>query len=169
MKKLILVTGTAALALLVVVAAAFAAAGGGAKVKPKPIAFVGTYAGTAVTKTTDTTVAITANGTGKGTLIGAGKITGVGTGDTSQQPCVPFIGTGKMVGTGSNGVIIFKVVPGSSGCGDQQGQSFVVSGKATILKATGKLLKRKGTLKMTGTFDRSTGAFTVKFRGSLVK
>jgi hypothetical protein len=152
---------------MLMVAVAGAVAASATAPKPKPIAFVGTYAGTAVTQTNGNTVAITANGTGTGTMIGAGKITGTGTGDTSQQPCVPFIGTGKM--TGAGGMVIFKVIPGSVGCGDQQGENFTVSGKATILKATGKLLKRKGTLKLTGTYDRSSGAFTAKFRGSLVK
>jgi len=36
-----------------------------------------------------------------------------------------------------------------------------------VLKGTGKLARAKGTLKMTGTFDRSSGAFTAKFTGSL--
>jgi len=162
-KRLILPAAVAGTALTVAVAGALAAT----PAKAKPVAFVGTYSGTAVTNANGTTVAITANGTGTGTMIGAGKITGTGTGDTSQQPCVPFTGVGKMSGAG--GTIIFKVVPGSSGCGDQDGVNFTISGKATVLKATGKLLKRKGTLRLTGTYDRSSGAFTAKFRGSLVK
>ena len=164
MKRLLLSTGAAAVALAIVVAGALAA---GTVVKPKPIAFVGTYSGTATTQANDNLVTINANGTGTGTLIGAGTVTGVGTGNTSVQPCVPFTGTGKLSGPG--GVIIFKVLPGSSGCGDEQGENFTVTAKATILKATGKLLKRKGSLKITGTFDRSSGAFTAKFRGTLVK
>ena len=32
---------------------------------------------------------IAANGTGKGTLIGAGKLVGTGKADTAVQPCVP--------------------------------------------------------------------------------
>src|SRR5581483_9252905 len=164
-KKLILSTGAAAVLLAAVVASALAA--GTTVPKPKPIAFVGSYSGTAVTNATDNVVSIKANGTGTGTLLGAGKIVGVGSGDSSVQPCVPFTGTGNMTGPG--GSIIFKVLPGSSGCGDEQGQLFTVSAKAVILKATGKLLKRKGTLRITGTFDRSSGAFSAKFRGTLVK
>ena len=95
----------------------------------------------------------------------AGKVTGKGTGDSSVQPCVPFTGTGLI--TGAKGTMTFKVKPGSSGCGDEAGQLFSVTGKATVLKGTGLLAKRKGTLRMTGTFDRSSGAFTVKFTGSL--
>lgn len=159
MSKLSISTAIAALVLTLVAAAAIAAT--------KPIAFVGVYKGTATTNQTDNTVAITANGTGTGTLIGAAKITGTGTGDSSVRPCVPFTGTGSM--KGAKGTIVFKVVPGASSCGDDAGQLFSFTGKATVLKATGTLLKAKGTLKMTGTYDRTSGAFTAKFKGTLVK
>ena len=150
-----------AVALLALVIASAAATA----VKPKPIAFIGKYAGTATTQAADNTVTITASGTGAGTKIGSGKVAGKGTGDSSVQPCVPFTGLGTI--TGAKGTLTFKVNPGSTGCGDEAGQLFSVSGKATVLKGTGLLAKRKGTLRMSGTFDRSSGAFTVKFTGSL--
>ena len=131
------------------------------------VPFTAKYTGTAVTKATDNVVDITATGKGTGTLLGAGKITGIGKGDSSQQPCVPFNGTGKMSGPG--GTILFKVNPQSSGCGDEAGMLFSVTGKATVIKATGKLAKAKGTLKMTGSYDRQSGAFSVKFSGKLTK
>jgi hypothetical protein len=161
MRNLTISIGAAFVLLAVVATGALAGK------KPAPVPFTGSYSGKATTAQSDQSVAITANGVGSGTLIGAGKITGAGTGDTSQQPCVPFTGTGSMSGTG--GSIAFKVIPGSSGCGDQAGESFLVSGKALVTSATGKLAGRKGTLKLTGTYDRSSGAFTVKFRGSLTK
>jgi hypothetical protein len=159
MKRLSLSAAIALLALTVAAAVAVAAT--------KPVAFIGTYKGTATTTQTDTTIAINAKGAGTGTLIGAGKITGVGTGDSSQRPCIPFTGTGSMKGL--KGTVIFKVIAGSSSCGDDAGQFFTFTGKAAVLKATGKLLKAKGTLKFSGTYDRSSGAFSVKFKGSLVK
>lgn len=134
----------------------------------KNIPFTASYSGQASTNVSGNTVAILANGTGKGTLIGAGKITGAGTGDSSQQPCVPFGGTGKMTGTAGT-TITFKLVPGASGCGDEGGHTFTVSGHATVLKATGKLLKAKGTLKFTGVFSHDDGSFSVKFTGTLKK
>jgi hypothetical protein len=159
MKRLSL---AAAMALLVLtVAAAVAAAA------TKPVAFIGSYKGTATTTQTDNVVNINAKGTGTGTLIGVGKITGIGTGDSSQRPCIPFTGTGSMKGL--RGTVIFRVIPGASSCGDDAGQFFTFTGKAAVLKATGKLLKAKGTLKLSGTYDRSSGAFTVKFKGTLVK
>ena len=56
---------------------------------------------------------------------------------------------------------------GAQGCGDEGGHIFSVKGTATVLKATGKLAKAKGTLKFTGVYDRDGGTFTVKFSGTL--
>jgi hypothetical protein len=153
------------LSILAVAVLALAIASAAATAVKKPIVFVGKYAGTATTQAADTVVTISASGPGTGTVIGAGKVSGKGLGNSSVQPCVPFTGTGTI--TGKKGTLTFKVNPGSSGCGDEAGQLFSVSGKATVLKGTGLLLKRHGILKMSGTYDRSSGAFTVKFSGSL--
>ena len=152
-----------ALSALVVAGGALAAAATSTKV----IAFTGKYAGTAVTKVTDNVADISATGSGSGTLIGAGKITGKGSGDTSQQPCVPFGGSGTLSGGG--GTIAFRVLAASRGCGDEAGQVFSVVGKASVLRATGKLARARGTLKFTGIYDRGAGTFSVKFSGSLTR
>ena len=39
----------------------------------------------------------------------------------------------------------------------------------TVLKATGKLAKTKGTLKLTGTYSHDDGSFSVKVSGTLTK
>lgn len=155
------------LSIAVVTALVVAFAATSALAAGKPIAFVGRYTGTATTQAADNVVTINAKGAGTGTTIGAGKITGLGTGDSSQRPCVPFTGTGSM--TGTSGSLTFKVNPGTAGCGDDSGQLFSITGKAAVLKGTGTLAKVKGTLKMTGTYDRSSGAFSVKFSGALTK
>ena len=155
----ILIAAIAALTL-----AAVASAG---TVKNPPISFTGKYAGQATTKVDGNTVTIAANGTGTGSLIGAGAIVGNGTGDSSQQPCVPFGGTGTI--TGKLGTIVFKANPGASGCGDEGGHVFSVTGRLVVVKATGKLAKTKGTLKMTGSYSRDDGTFTVKVAGTLTK
>ena len=152
-------------------AAAFLVAGGALASTTRSavkIPFTAKYAGSAVTKVTDNVADISATGLGKGTPIGVGKITGTGKGDSSQQPCVPFGGIGKMTGTAAT-TVTFKVLPTSKGCGDEAGQIFSLSGKATVIKATGKLARAKGTLKFTGVYDRGAGTFSVKFTGTLVK
>ena len=155
----------AALAALLV----FAGAALAGTASTSTIAFTAKYAGTAVTRVTDNVVDISATGTGTGTLLGASKIAGKGTGDSSNpENCVPFGGTGTMTGVART-TVTFKVLSVSKGCGDEAGQSFSISGKATVLKATGKLLRAKGTLKFTGTYNRASGAYSVKFTGTLTK
>jgi hypothetical protein len=133
----------------------------------KIVPFTAQYAGTAVVKVTDNVADIAATGTGTGTLIGKSKITGKGTGDTTQQPCVPFTGPGTMAATIGTTKLLFKVAPGSTGCGDEDGQVFSITGRATVVKGTGKLAKAKGSLKLTGVYDRGKGTFAVKFTGKL--
>jgi len=134
---------------------------------PKKIVFSAKYSGNATTKVDGNTATIAANGNGSGTLIGSGSISGNGTGDTSQQPCIPFTGTGKM--TGSGGTITFKVLTGSSGCGDEGGHTFTITSHLAVLSATGKLAKAKGTLKLTGVYSHDDGSFSVKVSGTLSK
>jgi hypothetical protein len=131
------------------------------------IVFAGKYAGTATTKVDGNTATIAATGKGTATQIGVGSITGLGAGDTSQQPCIPFNGTGKL--TGKTGTITFKVLPGSSSCGDEGGHNFTITSHLAVLKATGKLLKAKGTLKLTGAYSHDDGSFSVKVSGTLTK
>jgi hypothetical protein len=133
----------------------------------KVIPFVASYSGTATVKVTDGVADIVATGPGKATSIGVGKITGVGKGDTTAQPCVPFTGPGTM--SGAAGKVTFKVLPGSVGCGDEQGNVFSINGKIAVVKGTGKLLGFKGTLKLTGTYDHGDGTFAIKLSGKLKK
>lgn len=152
---------------LATVAIMATAAVAGAAAQPKIVPFTANFKGNAVVTVTDQVATISTTGAGLGTtvLMGAGKITGKGTGDASQQPCVPFTGTGSM--TGVKGKLTFKVVPGSQGCGDEGGKFFAVTGRATVTGGAGKLAKAKGTLKLTGSYDRDAGTFAVKFAGKL--
>jgi hypothetical protein len=135
--------------------------------KPVIVAFTGTYAGQASTKVDGDTATISAHGNGKGTLIGAGSINGLGTGDSSQQPCIPFGGTGTI--KGAAGTITFKVATGGSGCGDEGGHNFSITAHLIVVKATGKLATAKGTLKLTGAYSHDDGSFSVKVTGKLTK
>jgi len=165
--KSVLVVVAVMLATTVVANAATAKA----KPKPKPksaaVAFVGSYSGQATTLANGSNVTITAKGTGSGTLIGAGAINASGTGDSSQQPCVPFGGTGTI--SGSGGTIAFKANPGATGCGDEGGHNFTVKVYLAVTSATGKLANAKGTLKAVGTYSHDDGSFQIKVTGSLTK
>jgi hypothetical protein len=151
--------------LLAFAAALVATSAIAAPVKSIPIA--GSYAGTASTKVDGNTVNIAANGTGSLKLIGAGSIQGAGTGDSSQQPCIPFAGTGTI--KGAKGVISYKVLPSANGCGDEGGHVFSVKGNMQVTKATGALAKAKGVLRFTGVYSRDDGTFNVKLTGTLKK
>jgi hypothetical protein len=129
------------------------------------ITIAGKYAGQASTQQDGNTVTIAASGTGSLSKIGSGTIKGAGTGDSSQQPCVPFLGTGTIRGTG--GTITYRVPAGASGCGDEGGHVFSVKGTMVVLKATGKLAKAKGSLRFTGVYSRDDGTFSVKVAGTL--
>ena len=160
-----------AVAVLVAAAMTVAIAGvasAGTSASTSTVAFSAKYSGKAVVKVTDNTADITANGTGTGKAIGAGKVSGKGKANTAERPCVPFTGLGTMTGTGGT-KLTFKVVSGTRGCGDEEGQIFSLSGRATVVSATGKLAKAKGSLKLTGVYDRGRGTFTVKFTGTLTK
>jgi hypothetical protein len=166
-RKLLFVGATAAVALAAICVPATAGASASVKIRP----FSAAFSGNAVVAVEDAVATISANGTGVGSplLMGAAKIIGNGTGSTAgvgaDQPCVPFTGTGSM--TGTKGKLAFKVVQGAQSCGDESQQSFAISGRAVVLSGTGKLAKAKGTLKITGTYDRSAGTFTAKFAGNL--
>jgi hypothetical protein len=153
--------------LIAAVAVLVTALTAGAALAASPILFTGKYAGQAATKVDGDVVTISATGTGKGTIIGAGKLTGLGSGDASQQPCVPFGGTGKI--TGAAGTIAYKLLTGANGCGDEGGHVFSIKGTLAVVKATGKLANAKGSLRFTGVYDRDGGTFTVKFTGTLKK
>lgn len=151
------------------VAAAKAKAAAAAKAKSgsASLAFAGKYAGQASTKVTGTNAAIVANGTGTGNLVGAGKVSGTGSADTSQQPCSPFTGTGTI--TGAKGTISFSVPTGSSGCGDDGGHIFTLKGTFTVTGTTGAVAGAKGSLRFTGVYSRDAGTFSINVSGNLTK
>lgn len=156
----ILLPALAALAALTA-GAAIASAAGSVKI----ISFSAKYSGTATVKQTGETADISAKGTGTGIPIGRGSITGTGTAEAKQQACNSWSGTGLIKGT--KGTIAFKMLPGAQGCGDEEGKLFSVTGYAQVTKATGKLAKAKGKLKVTGTYDRGAGTFSAKVAGKL--
>lgn len=153
-------------ALFTVAAVSAGSALAGTTGSTKIVKFNASYTGAAVVKVTDQVADISTTGAGKGTPIGAGKITGKGTGDAAGRPCVPFTGTGSITGP-KKAKINFKMASGSQGCGDEAGEVFSVVGRAIVTGGAGAFKKAKGTLKLTGIYDRNEGTFAVKFTGKL--
>ena len=71
------------------------------------------------------------------------------------------------MGNAKGSKLNFQVLTGSSGCGDEEGNVFSITGRAKVLGGTKIFKKAKGTLKLTGVYDRGQGTFKVKFSGKL--
>ena len=154
-------------AALVAAVLACTALAGGTTTQAKVIRFVASYKGLATVKVTDNVADIAASGAGTATLLKASKITGKGKGDASVTPCVPFTGPGSMVNARGT-KLSFLVLPGSTGCGDQDESVPVsVTGRAKIVSGTKAYKGAKGTLKFSGVYDRQGGAFSIKFTGKV--
>ena len=133
------------------------------------VAFKASFAGKATVKVTDNVADIAAEGPGTATVIGASQVSGKGKGDASKQPCVPFTGDGVITASKGPTTLRFSVLPGSSGCGDEAGKLFSITGKAKVTGGTGAMAGASGTLKLTGIYDRGAGTFSVKFSGSVTR
>lgn len=134
----------------------------------KTIAFKAAYSGKAIVRITGSNADIvSAAATGTGTLVGKSKLFGKGAG-VGNDPCGTFGGPGTI--TAADGKKLNFVIAATSGsaCGDESGQTFSLVGRAIIKGGTGKYVKAKGSFKFTGTFDRGSGAFSVKFVGTLI-
>jgi hypothetical protein len=154
----------AAVALVVAAAGVIAAsafAGGTTKA-----AFRANFSGKAVVRVSGSQAEISsAQGTGSGVPIGKATLFGKGAGNNSD-PC-PLWG-GNATITTKTGKLKFAIAPiAGNACTDEQGQQFALSGRGTFKGGTGKYKKAKGTFKFSGNFNRGTGAFSVKFVGTL--
>lgn len=147
-------------------------------VKTTKVAFKGSYAGTISLLWSSTGVSVTGlHGTGTGTLLGKGSVSGTGSG-TAASTCNPFSGTGTLVGAGSKLTLKVVTTAGKSqACAAGSAAPTVVSvtGAATVLSGTGKYKGAKGTLSFKGSFSiQSTTAgsnesdsFSATITGSL--
>ncbi len=152
-------------AAVLAVAATAALTAGSAFSVTKPAPFKGAITGKAVVAINGQSATISATGAGLVTPLGRVKLAAKGAGSQSD-PCPLFGGTATL--TGPLGVLRFKVAPASgNACTDEQGTLFSLVGRATIIGGTKKYVKSKGTFKFTGTYDKGTGSYAVKFNGLL--
>jgi hypothetical protein len=128
--------------------------------------FTGSYSGKASVKVKGSSITIkSVNGSGSSTL-GRGKLTGKnGSGRANQaQGCGFFKGSATI--SGSKGSIKLSLSESKTkACG--KGNSIAVRGTASVKGGSGKYKKAKGSLSFSGTFNKATGAFSVKFTGSV--
>jgi hypothetical protein len=128
--------------------------------------FTAAFAGRAVVRaTSDATAVINATGAGKGNVVGASKITGIGAG-FQGDPCSTFTGKGTM--TGKLGKLNFTLNPGAKACSaSSDPNKNAITATAKVTGGTLKFRKARGTLKITGIYDRGTGKFTATFKGAI--
>ena len=158
-----LFVSSAVLVLVLAAGTAFAAA----PKKPKTVAFKGVYAGKVTEKVDGQNVTAIANGTGAGTAVGKGKLVGTVAATTANPPCSPLTGTGSI--TGPKGNLKVSLLPTSRGCAASQDDqnNITVSGDAKVTGGTLQFRKAKGTIHFSGSYDRTSGAFTAKLAGKL--
>lgn len=159
MKNFRIVVALAALALATVVVGSATAA---------TIAFTGNYKGKVSERVAGSQITAVAAGTGLGTLIGKGSVAGtVVATTTSDSPCAPFTGPGTI--KGPKGILKLGVLTGSRGCAasEDDKDNISMAGTAKVLGGTATFKKARGTLRFTGHYNRSTGAFTLKLTGKL--
>lgn len=132
----------------------------------KPVAFKASFSGKAVVRVSGSKADISADATGTAFPLGKSKLSGKGVGNNTE-PCPLFGGTATI--TGATGAKLnFLIGPAvGNACTDQDAQTFSLSGRATFKGGTGKYLRAKGTFKFSGTYERGTGLFSVKFTGLL--
>ena len=135
--------------------------------KPKTVAFKGHYAGQVTEKVNGTDVTALTTGTGTGTVIGKGKLTGTVTASTANPPCSPIAGKGWL--TGAKGKLKVTVLPTSRGCAasDTDQNNITVSGTVKVAGGTLLFRKAKGSVHFSGSYDRTSGAFSIKLTGKL--
>jgi hypothetical protein len=131
----------------------------------KPVAFTQTFKGTATVVVEGEAATISSvKGAGSGTPLGKATLSGKGAG-TKSDPC-PLFG-GKATMTTKRGKLNFTIKPATgSACTDEAGQDFSLSGAATFNGGTLKYKKVKGTFRFSGSYNRGTGDFSVKFKGT---
>lgn len=159
-----IIRAVTAATVVAAVAASSALAGGAAP--GKTVAFSAGYTGKASVKVSGSTADISADATGSGTLVGKSKLSGKGVGN-SVEPCPLFGGPGTITAADGSKLNFVITAGGGSACTDEAAQAFSLVGRATFKGGTGKYAKAKGSFKFTGTYDRGTGIFAIKFKGTL--
>jgi hypothetical protein len=153
--------------LIATVALAAVVAGTAFAAAQTKVAFKGAYKGTVTEKVDGSNITAVVSGSGTGTVIGKGKLSGTVTATTTaDSACAPFNGPGSI--SGAKGKLKVTVVTPSRGCAasEEEKDSITVSGTAKVTGGTLKFKKAKGSLHFSGHYDRKSGSFNVNLTGS---
>jgi hypothetical protein len=133
----------------------------------KTSVFSASYTGMVTEKVNGQMVTAVPRGKGAGTLIGKSTLTGTVAATTADPPCSPLKGPGLLAGKA--GKLKVTLLPTARACaaGEEDRNNISFAGSAKVIGGTGKFRAAKGTLRFSGRYDRSNGAFTVKLRGTL--
>ncbi len=148
------------LATAVAVAAAALTLVPSASAKSK--AFNGKFAGTASVLVNGSAVTVKSVN-GSGGAAGLTKLSGHNGTGTASGSCAFF--SGKALLQGPSGKVALAVKSTSKGCGSETAAT--VTGSATAKGLSGKLKGTKGAVTFSGTFDSSTGAFSIVMKGKV--
>jgi len=121
-----------------------------------------TFSGRVTEKVVGDLVSGTVAGTGSaGTLAGTVK-------GSQANACSPLSGPGT-IKSGKNTLKIQVITQKSRACAvsEDDKDHINVTGKVKVLGGTGKYARAGGVLAIKGTYNRSTGTFSVKFLGSI--
>ena len=143
-----------------------AAVSSGAALAASPHAFTASYAGRVTERVVDDSVTGTVSGRN---TAGLAASTLAGTVKGSQaNACSPLSGPG-MIKSGKGNIKLSIVTAKSRACAvsEDDRNHINVSGQVKVTGGTGKYAGAAGLLTIKGTYNRSTGQFTVKFSGSI--
>jgi hypothetical protein len=124
------------------------------------------FSGRAIVTQSGDAGAIRVTGKGSGAPIGKGAtITAKGVG-YDGDPCAVFLGTGTI--TAADGSKLnFAAAKDSKVCKSGDDARNAVRAKMTVKGGTKRFAKARGTLTVTGNYNRAAGTYTVKFTGRL--
>jgi hypothetical protein len=102
---------------------------------------------------------------GRGRLIGRGTLKGSASGTVTSSACGTF--SGRLTLRGAHGSLRLAAGDVHACSSDRAGSTVSFSGRARVVGGTRKFSGAGGVLSFSGTYERSTGAVSISFRGRI--
>jgi hypothetical protein len=143
-----------------------APADGAPAAKARTVVFSATYTGRAVVLVSGEMADLKATGKGTGTVVKKSTIVGTGKGYDSS-PCEAFFGTSTIKAADGSTLRLALSPQGGKACPGAEESKNALSGAVVVKGGTKTFARARGTLKMTGNYDRGRGTFTITLKGKL--